>query len=293
MSSDELARAQSRASTSGPDDPEKGPFPAEKAGGAAEPEGSGNLPIRIMYLHELQAFPDATTETLMSEAFGKDRVIVPKFQSKRIMTWFTLAFALLLLLMFAAVVVAFANKSSGAGFLSLTAMIIVAVIVFVLAGRAVTRLMLRQAVASAEESFKKFRPNVIVASSLGAVVCLQMDIPKLPLLLLSPALDQYYRYMHLKPYVSIAEYPYVIIVHGSVDESIPLDDSIRLIETCEVGRCRLEVVDDDHKLSSLTAADYKRWVEEAFERGRDVVIKQSEAGNKSVDPTLFVMSGEN
>lgn len=63
--------------------------------------------------------------------------------------------------------------------------------------------------------------------------------------------------MHLKPYISIGDYPYVIIVHGSVDNDIPLDDSIRLIETCEVGRCRLEIVDDDHKLSSLTKEDFR------------------------------------
>lgn len=59
--------------------------------------------------------------------------------------------------------------------------IAVASITFVLAGRGVTHVLLKQAVAAAEETFEKFRPNLIVASSFGAVVCFQMDKPKLPL----------------------------------------------------------------------------------------------------------------
>ncbi|CBZ52193.1 hypothetical protein NCLIV_019820 [Neospora caninum Liverpool] len=259
----------------------------EKKQAASRSEEGGRLPMRIMYLHELKAFPDTSTQRMLEECCGKDNLIVPKFQSKRIMTWFCIAFGVLLLVMLGAVVTAFINNSMVAGLLSLSAMLTVGVIVFTLAGRAVTSLMVKQAVTSAEAAFKQSKPNVIVASSLGAVVCLQMDIPKLPLLLLSPALDQYYRYMHLKPLASIADYPYVIIVHGSVDTNIPLDDSIRLIETCEVGRCRLEVVDDDHKLSTLTTADFRRWVDEVFEHGREAVIKMSAAGVKSVDPTLY------
>ncbi|EPR61386.1 putative transmembrane protein [Toxoplasma gondii TgCatPRC2] len=254
------------------------------AGGAEE---GRNLPMRVMYLHELRAFPDPNIQHMLEECVGKENLIIPKFKSKRIMTWFGICFGVLLLVLIGAVVTAFVNNSMMTGILSLVATLVVSGIVFSLAGRAVTSLMVKQAVTSAEEAFKESKPNVIVASSLGAVVCLQMDIPKLPVLLLSPALDQYYRYMHLKPLASIADYPYVIIVHGSVDSEIPLDDSIRLIETSEVGRCRLEVVDDGHKLSSLTAADFRRWVDEVFERGREAVTKMSQAGVKSVDLSLF------
>ena len=75
--------------------------------------------------------------------------------------------------------------------------------------------------------------------------------------LLSPAQDVYYRFMHMRPFVSIADYPYCIIISGSKDTKIPLDDSIRLVETAEVGRCRLEVVDDDHSFNSLRVEDFR------------------------------------
>lgn len=61
-------------------------------------------------------------------------------------------------------------------------------------------------------------------------------------LLLAPAQDQFTRFMKLKTYWGIGDFPYVMVVHGSHDKTVPLDDSIRLIETSEVGRCRLEVV---------------------------------------------------
>ncbi|PHJ21615.1 transmembrane protein [Cystoisospora suis] len=280
LSSDEVLSAGSSSTMDSGDRKDESSPPSELR---------AKLPVRVMYLHELDAFPNKVKQELVEECVGQANVVVPEFHTKRTLTAFVLAFALLLFIMFGAVLAAFINKSTAAGFLSLIATIAVATITFVLAGRGVTHVLLKQAVAAAEATFEKFRPNLIVASSYGAVVCFQMDKPKLPLLLLSPAQDQYYRYMHLKPYISIADYPYVIIVHGSVDNDVPLDDSIRLIETCEVGRCRLEIVDDDHKLSSLTRDDFRRWIEEAYERGRDAVFKQSEAGSKSVDPTLFEM----
>lgn len=77
-------------------------------------------------------------------------------------------------------------------------------------------------------------------------------------ILLSPAQDQYYRYLHIRPLPSLVEFPYSIIIHGSADTQVPLDDSIRLVESCDLGRCRLEVVDDGHALATLTKDDY-RW----------------------------------
>lgn len=52
---------------------------------------------------------------------GASNVVVPEFHTKRTLTAFVLAFALLLLIMFGAVLAAFINKSTAAGFLSLIA----------------------------------------------------------------------------------------------------------------------------------------------------------------------------
>lgn len=282
--------------------PESTPEPSEKApntpaGQPARRSVSGSprqdeskhrrSPIRVLYLQGFEGFSPKVDKHILVDAVGAENVLVPDLHTKRTIIVFALVAVVLVLLMGGAVLAAFITKSFVSGLLSLLGMILVGLICFVLGGRGVTHLVLKQAVASADTAFAAFRPNVIVASAFGAVVCFQMDIPKVPLLLLAPAQDQYYRYMHLRPYISITDYPYVIVVHGSLDETVPLDDSIRLVETCEVGRCRLEVVDDDHKLSSLTATDFERWIEEAYDKGKEVVLKQSAAGSKNVDPSLF------
>ncbi|XP_026194037.1 uncharacterized protein LOC34623600 [Cyclospora cayetanensis] len=174
-----------------------------------------------------------------------------------------------------------------AGIMALSAFILICLLAFFLAWRGVTQLVMRHAVLQAESAFNSFKPNVIVAPAYGAVVALQMDIPKVPLVLLSPAQDVYYRYMHLRPLVSIAEYPYCILISGSKDTQVPLDDAIRLVETAEFGRCRLEVVDDDHSYRTLKVEDFRTWVEEAFQKGAEVVRSEAAKGNKYFDASLF------
>lgn len=85
---------------------------------------------------------------------------------------------------------------------------------YILTGRGVTYYMVQRAVAIAEKEFKEFCPNVIVASSFGAVVALAMEVPRVSLVLLAPAQDQYCRYMKIKDFPSLIDYPYAIIIHG-------------------------------------------------------------------------------
>ena len=61
--------------------------------------------------------------------------------------------------------------------------------------------------------------------------------------MLSPAHEQYARFMRLRNGFTLHGVPYVVIVHGSGDKTVPLDDSIRLLETADgPGRSRLEVI---------------------------------------------------
>lgn len=80
-------------------------------------------------------------------------------------------------------------------------------------------------------------------------------------LLLSPAHEQYLRFMRLRTAFTLHSIPYVLIVHGSGDKTIPLDDSIRLVETAAgPGRSRLEVISEAsaHNTGRIEVVTYRR-----------------------------------
>ncbi|KAL8272064.1 hypothetical protein Esti_003999 [Eimeria stiedai] len=235
----------------------------------------------------MEASHDRKKVALLEEVFGKESVKAPPLGARRTVALFGGAFVLTAVLMVVLVCMAFVKGTFMTGIVALCSLSLVSLLAFFLAWRGVTQLIVRQAVMHAEVAFKTFKPNVIVAPAYGAVVAFQMDCPKLPLVLLSPAQDVYYRYMHLRPLISLADYPYSIVVSGSKDSQVPLDDAIRLVETAEIGRCRLEVVDDDHGFSSLRAEDFRTWIEEAFQKGGDIVRREAARGNKHFDPSLF------
>eukprot|EP00920_Eleutheroschizon_duboscqi_P008177 GHVT01018973.1.p1 GENE.GHVT01018973.1~~GHVT01018973.1.p1 ORF type:complete len:127 (-),score=20.64 GHVT01018973.1:1293-1673(-) len=86
---------------------------------------------------------------------------------------------------------------------------------------------------------------------------------------------------------SLADIPYAMIIHGTNDHTVPLDDSIRLVETTRVGRCRLEVVEDSHQLKSVTEEEIELWTNEVFAHGRENVMEMVQEGSKAVDASIF------
>ncbi|KAL8455631.1 hypothetical protein Emag_000561 [Eimeria magna] len=157
-----------------------------------------------------------------------------------------------------------------------------------LGGKGATHYMWLKAVRIAEKKFKEQRTNVIVGTSFGAVVALSMDVPKVPMLLLSPAHEQYSRFMRLKNAFTLHAIPYVLIVHGSNDKTVPLDDSIRLLETADgPGRSRLEVINDTHGLKSIKPEELRQWVDEVYTQGKLQVKMLADSGSKDVDASLF------
>lgn len=59
--------------------------------------------------------------------------------------------------------------------------VVVLVLAYWLGGKGATHYMFLKAVRIAEKKFKEQGPNVIVATSFGAVVALSMDVPKVPM----------------------------------------------------------------------------------------------------------------
>ncbi|KAL8436944.1 hypothetical protein ACSSS7_001308 [Eimeria intestinalis] len=244
--------------------------------------------LRVLFLHELDSAPGSEKQRLLEKAVGKQRIKAPNLKTRQSIMMFVLLFLVLALGLFGSCIAAFVLAKwyvslavffTAAGVLALT---------YWLGGKGATHYMWLKAVKIAEKKFKEQRTNVIVGTSFGAVVALSMDVPKVPMLLLSPAHEQYSRFMRLKNAFTLHAIPYVLIVHGSNDKTVPLDDSIRLLETADgPGRSRLEVINDSHGLKSIKPEELRQWVDEVYTQGKLQVKMLAETGSNDVDPSLF------
>ncbi|KAH0477486.1 MAG: hypothetical protein KVP17_004424, partial [Porospora cf. gigantea B] len=115
---------------------------------------------------------------------------------------------------------------------------------------------LKRAVSIADKAYSEFQPNVMVASSSGCIVALQMTSPKLPTLFICPLAEYYRRFMNISRKPSVADFPKIIILHGSRDREVKVVDSIRLVETGQMRQAKLEVVEDTHRLAGVIDDDY-------------------------------------
>eukprot|EP00921_Rhytidocystis_pertsovi_P022265 GHVQ01035610.1.p1 GENE.GHVQ01035610.1~~GHVQ01035610.1.p1 ORF type:complete len:294 (-),score=36.36 GHVQ01035610.1:112-993(-) len=242
---------------------------------------------RVLFLHGLEGGPGNRKQKMLENALGQRNVSSPNLGTRLWMATCTIGFGVICLAFVTAIVLCSIythwSIATGVG----VGLVILVLILYYVGGRVLTRFMLSRAVAVGQRRFQEFRPNVIVCSSFGAVVLLNMNIPKLPLLLLAPAQDAFSRYVGRKEYCSLRVYPYTIIVHGINDKTVPLDDSIRLCETAEPGRCRLEVIEDDHRMSTVTDEDLRALIREVYDRGKEAVYNLAEEGKAHIDPTIF------
>ncbi|CBZ56124.1 conserved hypothetical protein [Neospora caninum Liverpool] len=242
---------------------------------------------RILFLHGMDGGPAGSKQRLLQRAVGRSNFLAPDLKSRKILLLYTIAFGCFIVLAISIIVVFWIFITSIHAAMFTIAAVIATCVGYYVSGRWLSSLILSTAVREASEAFHTYRPHVVVASAFGAVVAFHMDVPKMPLLLFTPAQDMYRRYLRTTQQMSLRNYPYTLIVHGSRDTVVSLQDSIRLVETAELGRCRLEVIDDDHHLRSLTQQEISAWVDEVFKRGRANVLMLAQEGDKSVDPTLY------
>jgi len=242
---------------------------------------------RILYLHGMKSTPRSAKLKVLTDIYGERAVRCPNLGTKEIVVSSVLFLLFVCVALVAVVAVLFCYAETWAAVLSIPITLLLAYVVVAWGGRGICGAMLRRATRIAEDTTREFRPNVIVASSFGAVVALSMTTPKCPMLLLTPAHGVFNRYMrNTRNIYSVASYPYVIVVHPSNDKVVPLDDSIQLVESSHLGRTRLEVLEDTHVLKTLTSADIREFVDEIYTRGKMEVLTRGE-DYKDSDPSLF------
>lgn len=95
-----------------------------------------------------------------------------------------------------------------------------------------------KAVAQAQETYGEFRPDVIVGSSRGGTVAMNMERGNTPLILLAPAWKQWGKARTIKKNT--------VVIHSVHDEIVAFQDSVEL---CEASGVRLISAGDDHQLN--------------------------------------------
>ncbi len=89
-------------------------------------------------------------------------------------------------------------------------------------------------------------PEVIVGSSRGGAVALNIATGEVPLVLIAPAWSRWGEAKRVKPSVTI--------LHSAADEVIPLQDSLQLLVNSQLAaNAHLQIVGKDHNMTDPAA----------------------------------------
>lgn len=97
------------------------------------------------------------------------------------------------------------------------------------------------AVHTAQAEYDQHQPDVIVGSSRGGAVAMNINAGKTPLVLLCPAWRNWGTATKLKPNA--------VILHSRADDLIPFADSEELVANSDLPSESLIEVGDDHRLA--------------------------------------------
>jgi alpha-beta hydrolase superfamily lysophospholipase len=98
-----------------------------------------------------------------------------------------------------------------------------------------------QAVRTAQAEYDRHRPDVIVGSSRGGAVAMNIDSGSTPLVLLCPAWKRWGTASTVKSET--------VILHSEADDVIPIADSRELVRVSGLPKSALVVVGTDHRLA--------------------------------------------
>ena len=108
-----------------------------------------------------------------------------------------------------------------------------------------------RAVQQAQAEFDRYRPEVIVGSSRGGAVAMNLASEHTPMVLLCPA---WKRWGHVKKLQ-----PHSVILHSRLDDVIPFSDSEELITVSELPIDTLIEVGSDHRLADEVSLQVMHW----------------------------------
>lgn len=101
------------------------------------------------------------------------------------------------------------------------------------------------ALKAAQASFEEGRPDVVVGSSRGGAIAMNMQLGSTPLVLMCPAWKNWGEARRVKKGT--------LILHSPGDETIPLEQSLELVQRSGLPQDALWQVGVDHRLADEAA----------------------------------------
>ena len=103
----------------------------------------------------------------------------------------------------------------------------------------------RQSLSIAQEVFDRHGPEVVVGSSRGGAVAMNIDTADTPLVLIAPAWKRWKKAATVKPGTRI--------LHSEHDDVVPIENSRELLRRSGLPADHLIVVGEDHRMTDLPA----------------------------------------
>ncbi|MFN9367129.1 MAG: CPXCG motif-containing cysteine-rich protein [Planctomycetota bacterium] len=116
------------------------------------------------------------------------------------------------------------------------------------------------ALAVAQANLDRHRPDVIVGSSRGGAVAMNLESGGTPLVLLCPAWKRWGAAKRVKPNA--------VILHSRADEVIPFSDSLELLAASGLPEDALLEVGSDHRLADESSLSVMHWAAELLGAGQ-------------------------
>jgi hypothetical protein len=104
-----------------------------------------------------------------------------------------------------------------------------------------------EAVRIAQAEFAKHRPPLVVGSSRGGALAMNIESGEARLILLCPAWKKYGKAKTVKPGT--------VILHSRADDVVPFADSEELVDNSGLSSSALIVVGNDHRLADPKALE--------------------------------------
>lgn len=104
-----------------------------------------------------------------------------------------------------------------------------------------------RALRSAQSAYDEFRPEVVVGSSRGGAVAMNIDSGETPLVLMCPAWKHWGEVTRINAST--------IVIHSSKDEVVAYQDSLELVKESGVDAGCLWTVGNDHRLADSEALE--------------------------------------
>ena len=122
------------------------------------------------------------------------------------------------------------------------------------------------AVRTAQAEYDRHRPDVIVGSSRGGAVAMNLKSGSTPLILLCPAWKRWGKDTTVKPGT--------VILHSEADEVIPFAESRELVRASGLPDSALIVVGNDHRLAEPEP------LKEMLEACERAILREKSGGRK-------------